>query len=99
MNSGLMFPIGSTGADVRRLQVLFVMLKEMNFSEMDGTCGPKTRELVESFQQRSHLVADRVVGPLTWKALPPDPMTPRLGRGASGSAVTGLQKALRAVAG
>jgi hypothetical protein len=32
--------IGSTGPDVRRLQVLFVMRKEMDFSDIDGNFGP-----------------------------------------------------------
>ena len=99
MNSGPTLSIGSTGPDVRRLQVLFVMRKEMDFSDIDGDFGPKTQELVKSFQQGSNLAPDGVVGPLTWNALPADPNTPRLALGASGSAVSGLQKGLRAFGG
>jgi peptidoglycan hydrolase-like protein with peptidoglycan-binding domain len=99
MNSGPTLSIGSTGPDVRRLQVLFVMMKEMDYSDIDGTFGPKTQELVKSFQKGSNLTADGIVGPLTWKALPADPNTPRLARGASGNAVSGLQKGLRAFGG
>ena len=99
MNNGPSLSIGSTGPDVRRLQVLFVMMKDMDYSEIDGNFGPKTQEAVKSFQQGSNLTADGVVGPLTWKALPADPNTLRLARGASGSAVSGLQKGLRAFGG
>jgi hypothetical protein len=52
MNSGPMLSIGSTGSDVRRLQVLFVMMKEMDFSDIDGNFGPKTLELVKDFSTR-----------------------------------------------
>jgi peptidoglycan hydrolase-like protein with peptidoglycan-binding domain len=37
---------------------------------------------------------DGIVGPLTWQALPADPNTPELARGATGSAVTALQGGL-----
>ena len=95
MNSGPTLSIGSTGPDVRRLQVVFVMMKEMNPSDIDGNFGPKTLELVKDFQQANSLTVDGVVGPLTWAALPADPDTPRLARGATGSAVSGLQKGLK----
>ena len=96
MNSGPTLTIGSTGPDVRRLQTLFVMTKEMDYSDIDGTFGPKTQDAVKSFQQGSNLTPDGVVGPMTWNALPADPNTPNLSRGATGSAVSGLQKGLRA---
>ena len=95
MNSGPTLSIGSTGPDVRRLQVLFVMTKALEYTDIDGNFGSKTQERVKSFQQGSNLTPDGVVGPLTWKALPADPNTPRLASGASGSAVSGLQKGLR----
>ena len=38
---------------------------------------------------------DGIVGPITWQALPADPNTPLLARGASGSVVTALQKGLK----
>ena len=99
MNSGPTLSIGSTGPDVRRLQVLFVMMKEMNYSDIDGKFGPKTLELVKSFQQGSNLTPDGVVGPLTWTKLLADPNTPRLAPGATGSAVSGLQKGLQVFGG
>jgi len=41
------------------------------------------------------LIVDGIVGPATWHALPGDPDTPVLARGASGSAVTALQQGLK----
>ena len=55
MNSGPTLSIGSTGPDVRRLQVLFVMMKELDPSDIDGNFGPKTHELVKDFQQGNSL--------------------------------------------
>ena len=99
MNAGPTLTIGSTGSDVRRLQTLFVMMKEMDYSNIDGNFGPKTQDAVKSFQTGKNLTPDGVVGPLTWNALPADPNTPNLARGATGSAVSGLQKGLRAFGG
>jgi peptidoglycan hydrolase-like protein with peptidoglycan-binding domain len=99
MNSGPPLSIGSTGPDVRRLQVLLVMMKELDYSEIDSNFGSKTQNAVKSFQQESNLTADGVVGPVTWNALPADPNTLKLARGAAGTAVSRLQKALRAVGG
>jgi peptidoglycan hydrolase-like protein with peptidoglycan-binding domain len=56
MNSGPTLTIGSTGADVRRLQTLFVMMKEMEYSDIDGTFGPKTQDAVKSFQQGKEIL-------------------------------------------
>ena len=36
MNSGPTLAIGSTGPDVRRLQILLVMIKLLDFSGIDG---------------------------------------------------------------
>jgi peptidoglycan hydrolase-like protein with peptidoglycan-binding domain len=94
MNSGPTLTIGSTGPDVRRLQIIFVMTKLLGVSGIDGIFGHKTQDAVKSFQQGSNLTADGVVGPMTWKALPADPQTPRLARGLTGSAVSALQKGL-----
>ena len=94
MNSGPTLTINSTGPDVRRLQIIFVMTKLLDVSDIDGIFGPKTQDAVKSFQHGSNLTADGVVGPMTWKALPADPQTPRLARGSTGGAVSGLQKGL-----
>ena len=94
MNSGPTLTIGSTGPDARRLQIIFVMTKLLDVSGIDGIFGHKTLDAVKSFQQGSNLTADGVAGPMTWKALPADPQTPRLARGSTGSAVSALQKGL-----
>ena len=75
MNSGPALAIGSTGPDVRRLQILLVMIKLLDFSGIDGTFGQKTQDAVKSFQEGSNLTPDGIVGPLTWQALPADPNT------------------------
>ena len=96
MNSGPTLAIGSSGPDVRRLQIILVMTKLLDVSDIDSNFGPKTRDAVKSFQQGDNLTPDGVVGPLTWQALPADPNTPRLARGSTGPAVSALQKGLHA---
>src|SRR3954462_14546567 len=88
MNSGPALSIGSSGPDVRRLQIIFVMTKVLNVSDIDSSFGPKTQDAVKSFQQGNSLTPDGVVGPITWQALPADPNTPRLSRGSRGAAVS-----------
>ena len=94
MNSGPTLALGSTGPDVRRVQILLVMTKLLDYSGIDGNFGPQTQNAVKSFQQSSNLTADGVVGQATWNALPADPNTPRLARGSTGGVVSALQKAL-----
>src|ERR1700736_2438192 len=94
MNSGPTLAIGSTGADVRRVQIILVMIKDLDYSGIDGTFGPKTQAAVKSFQEGNSLSADGVVGPLTWQTLPADPNTPELKRGSVGSVVSALQQGL-----
>ena len=55
MNSGPMLSIGSTGPDVRRLQILFVMIKEMDCLDIDGDFGPKTQEGSNQFNREAIL--------------------------------------------
>jgi peptidoglycan hydrolase-like protein with peptidoglycan-binding domain len=95
MNSGPILSIGSTGQDVRRLQRIFVMTKALAPGNISGTFDSTTEQAVKDFQQGAGLTVDGVVGPMTWQALPADPDTPLLSRGASGSAVTALQKGLK----
>ena len=64
MNSGPTLSIGSAGSDVRRLQIIFVMTKELDVSDIDSNFGPKTRDAVKSFQQGNNLTPDGVVGPM-----------------------------------
>jgi peptidoglycan hydrolase-like protein with peptidoglycan-binding domain len=99
MNHGPTLQSGSTGDDVRRLQRLFVMMKTLGPSEIDGDFGPKTAAAVRDFQSGAGLTADAIVGPLTWAKLPADPNTPVIRSGAHGAVVTALQKALRTFGG
>lgn len=99
MNSGATLALGATGADVRRLQILLVMTKLLDYQQIDSTFGAKTQAAVKSFQGTQNLVVDGIVGPITWNALPADPNTGKLRRGATGSAVTALQKGLLAFGG
>jgi peptidoglycan hydrolase-like protein with peptidoglycan-binding domain len=99
MNSGPTLAIGSTGPDVRRVEILLVMIKLLDYSGIDGNFGPQTQGAVKSFQQGNNLTADGVVGQTTWNALPADPNTPRLARGSTGGAVSALQKGLAAFGG
>ena len=98
MNSGPTLQQGSTGDDVRRLQRILVMIKELDYTGIDGVFGPNTRAAVESFQQGEGLAVDGIVGPDTWGALPADPHTPLLQRGASGADVHRLQTGLHVYA-
>jgi peptidoglycan hydrolase-like protein with peptidoglycan-binding domain len=95
MNSGPTLSIGATGHDVRRLQRIFVMTKVLAPSNITGSFDATTEQAVKDFQQGAGLIVDGIVGPQTWQALPADPNTPTLARGASGNSVTALQKGLK----
>ncbi|GAB4338135.1 MAG: hypothetical protein OHK0047_28210 [Leptolyngbyaceae cyanobacterium] len=95
MNKGPVLRNGSTGADVKRLQRLLVMIKLLDYLGIDGIFGPKTEQVVRSFQQSAGLVVDGIVGVKTWAALPADPGTVQLSVGSSGAVVTALQKGLQ----
>jgi len=95
MNSGPTLSTGSTGADVKRLQRILVMIKALDYTGIDGSFGAQTESAVKSFQQGNALTVDGIVGPLTWQALPADPDTPELANGSSGSEVSALQQALQ----
>jgi peptidoglycan hydrolase-like protein with peptidoglycan-binding domain len=97
MNSGPTIQIGSTGPDVKRLQRIFVVRKELDYTGIDGAFGAATENAVEQFQSGAGLVADGIVGPLTWAALPPDVDAPELAQGASGAEVSRLQHGLTVV--
>ena len=95
MNSGPTLSVGATGHDVRRLQRIFVMTKELLPSDLTGSFDVTTEQAVKDFQQGAGLSVDGIVGFATWQALPTDPDTPVLSRGASGSVVTALQQGLK----
>ena len=95
MNSGPTISLGSTGRDVRRLQRIFVMTKVLMPGDITGAFDLTTEQAVKDFQQGAGLTVDGIVGPITWQALPADPNTAVLSRGASGSVVTALQNGLK----
>ena len=63
-----MLKYGSTGAEVKALQIL---LNGLGYSvgEADGEFGSKTSRAVSDFQSDKKLTADSVVGSATWKAI------------------------------
>lgn len=97
MNSGPTIQLGSTGPDVKRLQRIFVVRKELDYTGIDGVFGPQTQDVVEQFQAGAGLTVDGIVGPLTWAALPPDVDAPELAQGATGGEVSRLQHGLTVV--
>jgi murein L,D-transpeptidase YcbB/YkuD len=97
VNSGPTLQSGSTGSDVKRLQRIFVVRKELDYTGIDGAFGAQTQSAVEQFQSDAGLTADGIVGPLTWAALPPDIDAPELAEGATGAEVSRLQHGLTVV--
>ena len=95
MNTGSTLKSGSTGADVRRLHRILVMIKLLDYTKVTGTFGPLTEQAVKSFQASNGLTVNGVVGTQTWHALPADPKTPRLTHGATGLGVAALQQGLK----
>lgn len=59
---------GDNGAGVTVVQLL-LKLKGYDIGTVDGAFGPKTLQAVQAFQHANGLVADGVVGPLTFGAL------------------------------
>ena len=85
---------GSTGPDVKWAQYLLV-LKTLDYTDVDGIFGPKTDNAVRVFQGFSGLTVDGKVGPHTWAALHGDkPRPPTLAVGSRGAVVNSLQTAL-----
>jgi peptidoglycan hydrolase-like protein with peptidoglycan-binding domain len=95
MNSGPTLQTGSTGADVKRVQRILVMIKLLDYTGIDGNYGPETEAAVESFQETNSLMPDGIVGSMTWQAMPADPDTPELSNGSSGSEVSAMQQVLQ----
>jgi peptidoglycan hydrolase-like protein with peptidoglycan-binding domain len=95
MNSGPVLSAGASGPDVRRLQRLLVEIKDLSYDQINGHFGASTETAVKDFQQSQSLAVDGIVGPQTWSKLPADPQTPLLSEGATGSAVSALQTALK----
>ena len=61
---------GSRGDDVKYCQEILQKLGyDIGASGADGIFGSKTEAAVKAFQKKTGLVADGVVGPMTWEAL------------------------------
>ncbi len=60
--------LGSTGADVERLQRDLIQLG-YNIGAVDGTFDAQTEDAVKAFQQKNNLNVDGVVGPQTGRTL------------------------------
>jgi N-acetylmuramoyl-L-alanine amidase len=60
---GTLIKLGSKGSVVKEIQ------KALGGLVVDGQYGPKTANKVGEFQRKKGLVVDKIVGPLTWKAL------------------------------
>jgi peptidoglycan hydrolase-like protein with peptidoglycan-binding domain len=65
MNQGPTLQFGSTGNDVKRLQRILVMIKLLDFKEIDGIFGSKTKQAIQSIQEGLTTV-DGIVGDQTW---------------------------------
>ncbi len=85
---------GATGNAVLQLQRALRRTPNLGIA-VDGLFGPATETaVVKEFQQGAGLVADGIVGPLTWAALPNGAPMPILSEGASGAVVRSLQQVL-----
>ncbi|MEV7079592.1 glycoside hydrolase domain-containing protein [Streptomyces sp. NPDC093516] len=89
---------GSTGPLVRAAQCL-LRAAGHDPGTQDGIFGPATTTAVRNFQSGAGLTADGVIGSRTWTALLSRGSTPTLRDGATGEAVTRLQRALTAALG
>ena len=88
--------LGDTGDDVKRLQRVFARMKVLGPDNVNGSFGPETEQAVKDFQQSSGLVADGIVGPLTWAQIDPyREASPTLQVGALGPVVAMLQRVLK----
>jgi peptidoglycan hydrolase-like protein with peptidoglycan-binding domain len=86
---------GDSGGDVRACQFLLAERKFLSWNQIDGAFGPLTEARVRDFQQGAGLVADGIVGPLTWSSLSDGfQVPPVLRRGDTSPDVTLLQGAL-----
>jgi hypothetical protein len=65
---GRAIKLGSTGANVKRIQQRLTELKYAT-GPIDGRFGPITDKAVRQFQTKSAPPVDGIVGPITWRAL------------------------------
>jgi peptidoglycan hydrolase-like protein with peptidoglycan-binding domain len=87
---------GDSGDDVKRLQRVLARMKTLGPDDVTGVFGPQTEQAVKDFQQSNGLVADGVVGPITWGQLHPyREASPTLQAGSLGPVVAMLQGVLK----
>ncbi|PJI85666.1 peptidoglycan-binding domain-containing protein [Luteimicrobium subarcticum] len=85
---------GATGDDVRWLQYCLVRLT-LEYRDVDGVFGARTKDAVEEFQAAEGLTVDGIVGHSTWTRLRGgDRRPPVLSGGAEGTVVKALQTTL-----
>jgi peptidoglycan hydrolase-like protein with peptidoglycan-binding domain len=85
--------LGATGEPVRRLERALRRTPDPGLP-VDGVFGSQLETVVKQFQADSGLVADGIVGPLTWAALPDGGPMPLLQEGSTGAVVSSLQTLL-----
>ena len=70
---GMFLRFGSQGDDVRFMQQALVDLRALNPDlpniAVDGVLGPRTETAVRAFQRWQGLIADGIIGPITWYAI------------------------------
>jgi peptidoglycan hydrolase-like protein with peptidoglycan-binding domain len=84
---------GDTGNTVRRLERALRRTPELDI-KVNGVFGGQVESAVKAFQTAADIVADGVVGPNTWAALPDGAPMPKLERGSKGDVVMALQTLL-----
>ena len=82
---------GDTSEAVRHLQRALCRTPHGKILTVDGIFGMHTQAAVKPFQVGASLVADGLVGPLTWRALPDGGPMPVLAMGSTGDVVRALQ--------
>ena len=85
--------VGASGDAVRRLQRALRRTPDLGIT-VDGIFTTQLEATVKEFQAGAGLIADGVVGPLTWAALPDGGPMPTLSEGSSGAVVQSLQTLL-----
>lgn len=66
--SGNLFPQIKQGSRNQSVVLLQRLLNERGFDcgNVDGSCGPRTKEAIKKYQQANGLKVDGICGPMTW---------------------------------
>ena len=82
------WPVVKSGSSEHPIKTLQYLLRARGQSVVvDDAFGPNTKTAVQAFQASCGLVADGIVGPLTWAAL-----VVQVKKGSQGDAVKGVQE-------